>query len=124
MGATSIVDISSDYDRPAQLRELESALRELVAFLEREGAYLAWVPALTANLGECERLLARTFTQDDLTALSRSFEPFVETFREWTPPRMRDAAGNLVEPAWVEGLLPLHERARRAAFALRVLGEY
>jgi hypothetical protein len=119
-----MVEIRANYDRVAQLRELEAALGDLIVFLSANQVYLAHIEELEANRAECLRLLAEGFTQADLSGLSRAFRPFLHTFREWLPPTEPDGRGVPRTPLWFAPLEALHERARNVAFALGILGEY
>jgi hypothetical protein len=119
-----MIQIGSSFDRQAQLKELAAALLDLIAYISEHDVYTQELAALRWNLAECNRLLHEGFTQPDLSRLSRQFRPFLDTHKDWIPPLERLPDGGWQEPDWYPELEARHARAREAAFALRVMGEY
>jgi len=119
-----MTEIRARYHRIAQLEAYRNALEALVASLRRHPPYLVDPDLLEVQLAACRRLLAAGFTSPMLAELSLAFPPFVDTYREWLPPRVDLPDGARDVPPWFPDLKILHHRARDAAFALRVLGEY
>lgn len=115
--------VYSEDERRSHLRDFVEAMEQLLASPDLQEQYSE---SLT-NYQECLRrgrlLLDSGFTQADLSALSRSFQPALWTHPHWDPPLTEMPDRTRREPEWYLRFERLHERAATAAERLRVLGE-
>jgi hypothetical protein len=115
--------VYSEDEKRSQLHDFVSAMEQILASPDLQEHF----PEALTNYAEClhqgRLLLDAGFTQADLSALSRSFQPVLWTHPHWDPPLIEMPDGSRHEPEWYSRFERLHEHAAKAAERLRVLGE-
>jgi hypothetical protein len=115
----------SQVERATHLKELVGALEALLPELERSGKYPAKQLDYKRACERAKELLLEGFTQEDLSALSRSVPRLFWLHKEWMPPlESIKAGGGFGEPEWFRSLEPLEAKVSEAAEKLRVVGVY
>lgn len=112
------------------LDEKRQHLREFITSLEvvlASPVLAEHYPEAVKNYGECLKvarsLVDTGFSQEDLSSLSRAFEPVLYTHKEWVPPLVQNADGAWRTPEWYDAFEKLHGSAAKRAYQLRVTGE-
>jgi hypothetical protein len=115
--------VYSHDEKQSHLRDFVDAMELLLASPDLQDQYPEWQTHYVGCL-RCGRLLLDTgFTQVDLSALSRSFQPALWAHPHWNPPLIEMPDGTWREPEWFLRFERIHEQAAKAAERLRVLGE-
>jgi hypothetical protein len=73
---------------------------------------------------EVSRLLDSSFSQEDLSRLSRAVPRIFWLHKEWVPPLVQKPDGSYEEAQWFVAADPLHQRVDQLASELRVLRRY
>jgi len=110
--------------RVSQLRDLLSAVDDLIAGLRRERRYLEAVPELEAYAARARGAIAGGVAQATLNELAYAVPRLFWLHKDWEPPCEPDDTGQLREAAWFQRLSPLEKRVQELAFDLRVVGQY
>jgi hypothetical protein len=114
----------SGAERTRHLADLVGSIEALLPELERSGKYPAKQLEYERACVLAKQLLSSGFTQEDLSALSRSVPRLFWLHKEWTPPlESTVSGGRFVEPEWFQRLEPLEAKVS-AAERLRVVGVY
>jgi len=112
-------------ERATELAELADALTELIGVLLREQLFPEAVPWFQEYR---ERVLAcaggPTPEQAELNELARDVPAVIDLHPRWEPPLCRLEDGSYAIEDWYVRLQPAHSRVQRAAFSLRITGEY
>ena len=111
-------------DRKAQLAALASALRELIPVIASLSPVAHRDVEYRSALEQCQHLLQVGFTQEQLSALSRSVPDLFFRHKEWGPPLEQAPDGRWLEASWFANLDSKLQPVLRAAEALRYVGYY
>jgi hypothetical protein len=113
----------SDDEKRSHLCDFVDAMKKLLASPDLREQYPQCLAAYTECIERGRLLLVRGFTQTDLSALSRSFQPVLWSHPHWDPPTIQRPDGKWFEPEWYSRLESFHQPAADAARHLNVVGE-
>lgn len=109
-------------ERQRQLVDLINALTVLIPEVERLSDFANKAENYREARSVAKRLLKEGFTQDDLSALSRSIPDLFSRHKDWVPPLEPTAGGGRKEADWFVRLDGKLQPVLEAAFLLRTLG--